>query len=282
MNMVEVEHEGVKVLVKKPSKKDRDEAQLVYASSWRKAVENKAILREKLNEHLAEQGLWDESRQKKYEEILSGINEKELILRKGGIPLNKAKKIAFELKGLREDLRDLIAARTNYDQNTAEGLADNARFDYLVTVCVVDPVTRQPVFRDMEDYNERGAEAWAIRAASQLASFLYELDPDYEKNLVENKFLVDHKFADEKGRLINKNGHLIAVGADGKERLINEEGDYIAYDENGESYKVNYDGSRKEEIVQAPFLDDEEEIVETEQAEEKTEEIVEDGDSEAV
>lgn len=258
MNEIEVEHDGIKVLVKKPSKKNRDDAHLVFVSAWRKAVEGKAILREKLNEYLTEQGLWDGARQKKYEDILNGINEREMVLKKGGISLKSAKTVAFELKSLREDFRDLIAVKTSYDQYTAEGVADNARFDYLVTVCVLDPVTRQPVFKNMDDYNERGAEPWAIKAASQLASFLYDLDPDYEKNLVENKFLVEHKFVDDQGRLINKSGHLIAIGPDGKERLINERGEYVAYDSDGNPYEVNYDGTRKEEIVTAPFLDDEE------------------------
>lgn len=264
MNLVPVEHDGVKVLVKKPSKRDKDDAQLVYASAWRKAVEGKAVLREKLNEHLAEQGLWDEARQKKYEDILNGINDKEMILKKGGIPLREAKKVAFELRSLRIELRDLIAVRTAYDGNTAEGLADNARFDHLVTVCVLDPNTQKPIFKDLEEYNEKGTEEWAIKAASQLASFLYELDPKYEENLEENKFLKNHKFVDEKGRLINKEGHLIAIGADKKERLIDENGDYVAYESDGTKYKVYYDGTRVEEIVQAPFLDDDNNAVTTE------------------
>lgn len=258
MNSLEITEGNVTVLVNKPTKKNRDDAHLVYVAAWRKAVENKAILREKLNDYLIEQGVWDDKRQREYETVLKAINDKELILKKGGIPLKKAKTIAFELKRLREDFRDLISTRTNYDQYTAEGVADNARFDYFVTVCVVDAITKQPVFKDLEDYNERGAEPWAVKAASQLASFLYDLDPNYEKNLVENKFLINNKFVDENGRLINKEGHLIAIGADGRERLINDKGEYILYDENGQAYNVNYDGTRPEEIVELPFLNDDE------------------------
>jgi len=273
MNLVPVECNGVKVLVKKPSKRDRDDAQLIYASSWRKAVEGKAVLREKLNEYLTEQGLWDDAHEKKYKDILNKINDKETVLKKGGIPLREAKKIAFELRDLRVELRDLISVRTAYDQNTAEGLADNARFDYLVTVCVLDANTEKPVFKDLEDYNERGAEEWAVKAASQLASFLYDLDPKYEENLEENKFLKNHKFIDKNGRLVNKDGHLIAIGADGKERLIDENNNYIAYESDGTKYNVYYDGTRVEEIVQAPFLDDGDEISTTDEPSEKSEEI---------
>lgn len=259
MSSVEVTDKDVTVLVKSPTKKNKDDAHLVFVSAWRKAVEGKAILREKLNEYLTEQGLWDAKKQSDYEKIFNSINEKELILKKGGIPLKKAKGIAFELKRLREEFRELISVRTSYDQYTAEGVADNARFDYLVTVCVLDPATNQPVFKDMDDYNERGSEPWAVKAATQLASFLYDLDPNYEKNLVENVFLSEYKFIDDKGRLINKEGRLISVDSKGVERFINENGEYVAYDDNGEAYRVDKDGNKIEEIVQAPFLEDVEE-----------------------
>jgi hypothetical protein len=54
------------------------------------------------------------------------INDRELVLQKGGIPLKKAKAIALELKRLRIEFRDLISERTAYDNTTAEGVADKA------------------------------------------------------------------------------------------------------------------------------------------------------------
>lgn len=249
----------VTVLVKKPTKKELNDSQLVYNKVWRESLENKAILRQKLNDYLTEQGVWSDEKQKQYEDYIKKINERELILKKGGIPLKKAKSIALELKRFRADFRDLISERTSYDSNTAEGTADNARFDYLVSVCVLDPSTKTPVFKNMDDYNQKGAEPWAVKAAGELANFLYNLDPNYEINLPENNFLKKFNFTDEKGRLVNKEGHLIAVDEDGKERLIDEEGYYVAYDAEGKQYFVNRDGEkieREKDIVTAAFLDD--------------------------
>jgi hypothetical protein len=249
----------VTVLVKKPTKKELNDSQLVYNKVWREALENKAILRQKLNDYLTEQGVWSDEKQKQYEDYIKKINERELILKKGGIPLKKAKSIALELKRFRADFRDLISERTSYDTNTAEGTADNARFDYLVSVCVLDPSTKTPVFKNIDDYNQKGAEPWAVKAAGELANFLYNLDPNYEINLPENNFLKKFNFTDEKGRLVNKEGHLIAVDEDGKERLIDEEGYYVAYDAEGKQYFVNRDGEkieREKDIVTAAFLDD--------------------------
>lgn len=263
----------ITVLVKKPNRKDLNESQIAYNKAWRKSLDDKAILRQKLNDYLTEQGVWSEDKQKQYDDFVKKINDRELVLKKGGIPLKKAKSIALELKRLRASFRDLISERTSYDNNTAEGTADNARFDYLVSVCVLDPSTKKPVFKDMDDYNERGSEGWAIKAAGELANFIYNLDPNYEKSLPENEFLSKFKFTDEKGRLVNKDKHLISVDEDGVERLIDEESYYVAYDENGVQYRVNRSGEKIVEIVESPFLDDDgNPIVDSESSEE--EEIV--------
>ena len=249
----------VTVLVKKPSRKDLSDSQIAYNKAWRKSLEEKAILRQKLNDYLVEQGVWSEAKQKQYEEFIRKINDKELVLKKGGIPLKKAKGIALELKRLRTDFRELISERTSYDNNTAEGTADNARFDYLVSVCVLDPSTKKPVFNGLDDYNERGAESWAVKAAGELANFLYNLDPNYEKSLPENTFLNKFKFSDDQGRLVNKDGHLISIDETGVERLIDDQGYFVAYDQDGVQYFVNRDGEkivRDEDIIEAPFLDD--------------------------
>ena len=250
----------VTVLVKKPNRKDLNDSQIAYNKAWRKSLEEKAILRQKLNDYLVEQGVWNDAKQKQYDDYIKKINERELLLKKGGIPLKKAKGIALELKRLRLEFRELISERTSYDNNTAEGTADNARFDYLVSVCVLDPSNKQPVFKDLDDYNERGSEDWAVKAASELANFLYNLDPNYEKSLPENSFLSKFKFTNEDGKLVNKDGHLISIEEDGTEKLIDEQGYYIAYNEAGEKYFVNRSGEkfeRPDEIEIQPFLDDE-------------------------
>lgn len=252
----EVVDGDIKVLVKKPNRKEINDSQVVYNKVWRKSLEEKAILRQKLNDYLIEQGIWSDSKQKEYEDYIKKINDRELLLKKGGIPLKKAKSIALELKKYRIEFRDLIAERTSYDNNTAEGVADNARFDYLVSVCVLDPSTKTPVFKNIDDYNERGAEPWAIKAASELANFLYNLDPNYESNLPENDFLKKFNFTNENGQFVNKDGHLISIAEDGTERLIDSEGYFIAYNENGESYRVDRDGNKVEDFEFQPFLDD--------------------------
>lgn len=252
------ENNIVKVVVKQPTVKDYRDAQLAYNKAFREALESGAILRQKLNDYLEKQDIWDEHKQKQYDNLIEKIQAQEEVLKSGGIPLKQAKETAIKLRVLRAEFRVLIAEKQTYESNTAEGQADNIRFNFLVSRCVFkeDGITR--VWSSMDDYDKSGNEQWAINAASELAQIIYGLDADYDKNLVENKFLVNYKFARDDLRLVNKDGHL--VDADG--RLINEEGRFIAYREDGSLYFIDRDGNEVtpegEKLVEfKPFLDDE-------------------------
>lgn len=247
----------VKVLVRKPTQSDQRNGSADYNKAFRDAIESGAYLRDKLNEHLIKQGVWSAEKQKLSEDLSSKISEKELLLKKGGIPLKKARAIAIELKILRNQFRELIGTRVNYDNNTAEGQADNARFDYMICVNILNPETKQRLFASVEEYNDASSQPWVIKAATEIASMFYNIETP-----PEDKFLLDYKMVNTDGQLINKQGHLIAIDESGVEKLIDKDGNYIAYDENGNSYKVNYSGEKVVEVETLPFIDDEDEPTE--------------------
>ena len=248
----------VKVAVLKPRSKHLREAQLSYNRAFRDALESGALLRQKLEDHMREQGIWDDDKQDRYDEINTTVLEGEKKLAKGGISLSEAKTLALDMRVARAELRELIAERTIMDGNTAEGQSDNARFNALVTECVVS-VDNNNVkkFNSMDDYDAVADEPWAVEAASELANMLYDLDPNYDNNLPENKFLKDYEFIDEDLRLVNDDGHLV----DAEGRLINSDGRFIAYDDDEEEYYIDRDGNKLNEegdyvVDFSPFLDD--------------------------
>jgi hypothetical protein len=264
----------VKYLVKIPNAEDYRKSQLVYNKAFREALDSGALLRQKLNEYMRQQNLWDDQKQEKYEKIIKEISDYEDMLRAGGIRLSRAKEIAIDLRKKRDEFKNLISERNSLDANSAEALADNARFSCLIRLSILNPQTNLPFFPDQKDYDSHAAQPWVIEAAEKLAGILYGLDPDYEKNLEENKFLKEYEFVNEDLKLINKDGHLIDT--DG--RLVNEDGRYIAYrndeDYNNKenSYFVNRDG---EEVIfvndewvkvsiaeKKPFLDDNDQPIE--------------------
>lgn len=250
---VEIDGKEIELAVRSPSVQDHQGATKAYNQTFSDAVKSKAVVRAKIDELLKEQGLWDDNKQLKVEELQRQILEGERKLAKGGISLTNAKKVALEIKKLRDEIKDLVVVRTNMDNNTAEGQADNARFNYLVSACTVYKNTNQPYFNDMADYLEKSVTLAALKAAQILANMIYGLDNDYEANLAENKFLKKYKFVDDKLRLINKEGKL--VDEDG--RLLDEFNRYI--NENGElidKYGYRVDESGEYIVDTQPFLDD--------------------------
>lgn len=250
----DIDGKEVSFLVKSPTLQDQKEATKVYNSAFTDALKSKAIVRAKLDDLLVEQGLWDDGKQMRFSTLQAQILEGERKLAKGGIQLSQAKQEAMKMKKLREDLRDLIAVKTNLDTHTAEGQADNARFNYLVSACTVYEDTKKPYFSSYEDYNSRStSDVVATQAAQQLAGMLYGLDNDYEEKLPENKFLKQYKFIDDKLRLINKDGKLVDSEGrliDENGRFINDKGEFVDKDGN----PVDLDGDYVVDFK--PFLDD--------------------------
>lgn len=240
-------------LVKTPSLNDQREAQKIYNQAFTDAIKSKSVVRAKLDDLLQDQGLWNDEKQAKFSSLQRELLDGEKRLAKGGFSLNEAKDLAVKMKSIRDEIRDLISVRTSLDNHSAEGQADNARFNYLVSVCVVYNDTKQPYFNNMEDYLNRATEPVAILGAQHLANMLYGLDNDYESNLPENKFLKKYKFVDDKLRLVDKKGRLI----DSEGRLIDESGRFI--DDQGnfvDKYgnRVTSDGDYV--VEPEPFLDD--------------------------
>lgn len=234
-------------LVKMPNLQNQREGQKIYNQAFSDAVKSGSIVRAKLDDLLTEQGLWDDSKQARFLAIQKELNESEKKLAVGGISLKEAKNIAISMKRVRDELRDLISVKTNLDTHTAEGQADNARFNYLVSCCVVYNDNKKPYFNSYEDYLNRSSDPVGILGAQKLASMLYGLDSDFEKKLPENKFLLEYKFVNDdlryvnpEGKFVDEDGRLVDING----RYINEEGKFVdregnLVDEKGD-YIVNF------------------------------------------
>ena len=250
---VTIDNTEKEFLVRSPSLNDQREGQKVYNQAFTDAIKSKSVVRAKLDDLLEDQGLWNDEKQAKFTGLQKELLEGEKRLAKGGFSLNEAKDLAIKMKGTRDEIRDLISVRTSLDNHSAEGQADNARFNYLVSACVVYNDTKQPYFSNLEDYLNRSTDQVSIQGAQNLANMLYGLDNDYESNLPENKFLKTFKFIDDKLRFVDKKGKLI----DSEGRLIDEAGRFI--DEAGnfiDKFGSRVDKDGEYVVDQQPFLDE--------------------------
>lgn len=239
--------------VRSPSLADQREGQKAYNQAFTDAIKSKSVVRAKMDDLLQDQGLWNTEKQQEYTSLQKELLDGERKLAKGGFSLSEAKKLAIRMREVRNKIRELISVRTSLDNHSAEGQADNTRFNYLVSACVVYKDSDKKYFENLEDYMSRIDDPVALVGAQKLANMIYGLDNNFEKNLPENKFLKKYKFVNDDLRFIDKKGRTV----DGEGRLIDEQGRYI--NEVGEF--VDRDGNRVDEageyVVDAqPFLDD--------------------------
>lgn len=229
------------------------EANKVYNKTFANLLSSGGLLRKKLTQELRDQGLWDDKKQKELESLNKEIVEKEHKLHQGGMKLSDAKNLALSIKELRNKQTVLLSSYTEYDNNTIEGQADNAYFNYLVYACTVYSNDGKPYFDSYESFTSY-RDPVALVAASEYAKKHYGLDDNsFLSSLPENQFLKKFKFVDDGLRLINTDGKL--VDQDGN--LIDELGRKI--DEEGNVVDVyGFKRDDKGEFIDEslPFLDD--------------------------
>jgi len=212
--------------LRRPTASQQREADKTYNRTFADAIKSGSLLRIRLEEFMVSQGVWDEEKQIRATDIGREINSIERKIDAGGFELDKAIELALRARKLRNELRILSAKKSSLDVNTAEGQADNARFNHLVSCCLVYNDTQEPVYKDMDDYINHSTTIEAATGATKLAQAMYGIQDDYENSLFENQFLRDYGITDDKNRLVNEDGHLV----DDEGRLINEDGYYVLLD----------------------------------------------------
>ena len=235
----------IELVVSTPTTKQSLEAEKVYKKAFRQALEEGAMLRKKLNMYMIDQGIWTDKQEKEYVDVIKEINLLDYQLNKGKntegekLKISEAKEMALSLRDKREEFKDLISERQNLDHLTAEGQADAEKFSYLVFVCTKDFLSQKPFYTDFNDYQEKSNDQASVDAAKHVGELVYEIDPEYENSLTENRFLKRLNFVDDKNQLIDKDG-----------RPIDREGNRL--DEFG--YILNEDGKRIN-INELPILE---------------------------
>jgi hypothetical protein len=228
----------ITIYVTKPSNEVIAGADIHRAKRWNECIRDGVITKKELATLMEERGIWDKSKSEKEDKIGKRITDLERTLYRGANgkkpKVSEGKSLALEMRQLRVDLRDLISERLGLEENTAESLADNARFDYFVAHCTFYKDSNKRVYNSVEDYNSKSSDAIAFNAASMLGGILYNLDSDFEKNLPENRWLKMFNLTDDSGHLVNFEGQQV----DSEGRIVNEEGHFIDKDGN----RVDADG----------------------------------------
>jgi hypothetical protein len=224
---VKIGDEEKVVEILKPTPRIDAEANMHASKVFSKLIKQKNedgslsfILRAQLDEFLKEIGVYTDQDIKDMGVYAEKVKELEDVLMKGGKKKSEGKDIAIKLRTYRWALLNLLGKRMDYDKNTVEHYAENARMDYLVTRCICFE-GGYPVFSSVDDYESDAAMQDVLaEPIRELASLVSTFDPDYEHKLVENKFLKKYGFCDDKYNLVDSQGRRV----DDKGRLVNEDG----------------------------------------------------------
>jgi hypothetical protein len=248
--------ELVKIVVKRPNNVVLTQAQRIGAKVWTDCIRDGIMTKKELEKFMKQQDIWNDNKDVEQQKIVQEIAdlEKELYVGNRKMKTSEGKNIAIQMRIKRNQLRDLIAEKLSLEQNTAESLSDNARFDFLVANCTYYE-NGQKVYKDLEDYKDRADSEIGFSAATALAGLIYSVDKDFEAKLPENKFLKMFNFVNDDLTLVNDKGEMV----DANGRRIDENGFYI--DEDGN--RVDKEGNKLDEngnyVPTVEYVSDEEE-----------------------
>ena len=253
----------VRFYVVKPSNAVDKEANRYRAKVWQQCIADGILTREEVKKVLVERKIWDATKDAEEKALKDKLNElqKKLYLGNGDtkrMKLSEGKDLAIQMRITRNELRTLIGQKIAMEENTAEALSDNARFDYVVASCTFDEADNR-VYKDIEDYNSKSADEVAFAAASKLGEVIFGLDGKFEQNLPENKWLKKFNLVDADLSLVNKQGQLV----DKEGRAIDADGYYV----DANKKRTDVDGNPLAEDggyeLQVEYEDDTEVLAET-------------------
>ena len=221
----------LELAIVKPTQSQLTEANMKYNVAFNEAVKSKAPLRDKVDDILREQGLWGDDRQLKFDNLHKKILDAELRTQKGG-KVSELRQLALNVIKWRDELIDLASVKNKLDGITVEGIAENARLNYLFTICLVNNENGKPFFATYEDYLNYNNENVVNESMKNFYTFILGVDTTTIEDTFEKKFLKRFKFMNEKGQLL-KDGKLV----DNNGRLVNDKGQWI--NENNETVDLN-------------------------------------------
>lgn len=249
------EEETVKLYVVRPSNNTIKNADRYRAKIWNQCLMDGVLTKKELGTILEKRGIWSKDKEDEQDKIVKELYslEKELYIGANGkkkATLDEGKDLAIKMRRLRIKLRDLISERLELEDNTAESLADNSKFDYFVADCTYY-ANGEKVYKDVEDYNSKSSDEIAFAAAQALGSMIYQLDSKFEESLPENKWLKKFNLVNDELSLVDKDGHLIDINGN----KITKDGFYL----NEKGQRVDNEGNLLEEdgtyVIQLEYED---------------------------
>lgn len=190
----------IKLCVRVPQYEDLESSDKVYAakiaSLVRENVGKRLLLRSQVNDFLKSTGVWTDEDEKKIDQLNNEIDALLGKLRKGGLKIGEGREIAIETMEKRKDIVRLSSKRQIFDDTTIEAVAETEKMDYLIYSCTVYADSGNSYWDSFEDMkNDKLSDAY--RESAMVAyKVIYNVNPEFEKRLPENRWLKKYGFVD--------------------------------------------------------------------------------------
>lgn len=203
----------VKLAVKKPNHTQQRDANFQYSKFVNEYMRAGIMPQQKMMQVIKEKGIWDDEKDAQEREYFKQINDIRNKLKRGGIKQSEAKKLAKEGIELNFKLINLSSQKNAMLNDSAETLAQNNKFNYLVGECTVYSDTDKRVFKDYEDFqkldNLEDSRLLTWKSGDVFAKLIYNLEEDFRKDWPEYKFLEKYKFVNDKLQFLGEDGTIV-------------------------------------------------------------------------
>lgn len=199
--------ERILLEVRDPEFDEYEASKRVYAekvSELIKTSSNKLLLRSQLEDWLEETGVWSQKDQDKIDQLRTEIHDLYKKLNKGNIKLSEAREFAIQMAEKRGKMAQIMIKRQTFDDATVEAIAEQEQKDYLVFACTYIVGEEKRYWDTFEDCKYDKLNPVYRQAMLRVNNYIYNIDPEIEKQLPENKFLLKYGFVDENMNFIDR------------------------------------------------------------------------------
>jgi hypothetical protein len=236
--IVEESGKEVKLCIRTPQYEDLELSDKVYAekiaSLLRENAGKRLLLRSQVTDFLKSTGVWTQEDEDKIEQLNTEIDDLLAKLRKGGLKVSEGRKLAIDTMEKRKDIVRISGKRQIFDDTTIEAFAENEKIDYLVYICTVYADTGENYWNSFEDMkNDKLSHAYRSAAVAAY-NVIYNVNPEFEKRLPENRWLKKYGLIDDElnyldrktGKKVDRSGKPIEeVEKDLQKRIDNLQGE---------------------------------------------------------
>jgi len=186
----------VELAVVFPSVEQKANADIHKSVMFGKYAKSGVLFKDVILKLMRDQGMWDDERESQREELLTIISQGTEKLLAVGIMKSEAKEIALKVRSARVILTSLMSEYNNLEQNSVEGKAEQAKFEWLISQCTLYNEDGKKYFASLTDYKNKEDEPHVQKIANEFQTLYYDID-SVLRELPENKFLIEHGFMNE-------------------------------------------------------------------------------------